>query len=156
MFHENKSLKLGKIVYGKNGKKELKGQDFSVHYQLNIVLAVFIRDSLKIFLDKTPALPKTANPVLDDLLEKVQKRIINSEEYDKMYEKTSDELFVKWKGDLQDVINAFDNYIELYYKIEDNGLPSSDVEKEKFYNDFAEQGKTAFNMLANIYDDLEY
>ncbi|MBP5467574.1 MAG: hypothetical protein J6Y43_08455, partial [Clostridia bacterium] len=101
MFKEIKKLKLGTIFYGKNDKKELKGQDRNVHWQLNIVLAVFIRDSLKIFLKETLALPKTANPILEDLFEKVKNRLISVDEYDKTHERLNEELFAKWKNDLQ-------------------------------------------------------
>lgn len=156
MFKEIKKLKLGTIVNGKNGKKELKGQEWNVHWQLNIVLAVFIRDSLKIFLKKTLALPKTANHVLDGLFDKVKNRFISSEEYEKQNDALCDERFNKWKNDLQNVIGSFNKYLELNDKFWNHNSSCSDEASKQCYSDFVSQGKIAFNMLAEIFDDLEY
>lgn len=156
-FKKIKKLKLGKIFVDRDKNEYLlKGQDFNVHWQLNLVTAVFIRDSLKIFLDKTPAFPKTANKPFGDLFDKKVKVEITTEEYDKLYDEAEEKLLTEWKNTVSDVADAFDKYISLYNALYNSCKNYSDDEGNALYSDMVEQGKLAFDKLKEIYDDLEW
>jgi hypothetical protein len=160
-FRTKKKLKLGKVIvdYDKS-EFSLQGQDWDVHWQLNVVTAIFIRDSLRIFLRHTPALPKTANKPLDEmeneLTDKKAKGEISEEESDESYYSYKAKLFSDWKNAVSDVADAFDKYILL-----NNALYNSDTirpkeESDALYSDLVASGKLAFDKLKEIYDDLEW
>lgn len=156
-FKEIKKLKLGKIFVDRDKNEYLlKGQDFNVHWQLNLITAVFIRDSLKIFLDNTPAFPKTANKPFSDLFDKKIKGEITAEEYGKLYDETEEKLLTEWKNAVSETAYAFDKYISLYNALYNSCKNYPNDVGDALYSDMVEQVKLAFDKLKKIYDDLEW
>lgn len=141
-----KSLNLGCIRKG-----NLLNQDWSVIWQFNLVLAVFLRDTLLNFAYNTPAFPVSDSGYMNELYNKLNLGEISRSEYNILL----DNRFKDWQNKLILLANKFDDYAT-----NKNILTSwtSEYDEKKILKqiDARKQYKCALIEFAEIVDDLEW
>lgn len=136
-------LNLGFIHNG-----NLLKQDWNIHWQLNLAIGVFLRDSLLNFANYTQVFPTYDSEFLDEIYSKYEKGIISEKEYDYL----SNNKFKEWQNKIREFAFKFDNFIKANKEYE---CEFNDESRLKLKN-ASEKYKQTLIEFAEFVNELEW